>query len=219
MKKHLTIPLIVFVMATLFATSAFAWRSVRTGQKNFERAWSAYLFRRADNAQKYFTKAADAFGSALAEKPPSRTTMFASNLAMAGISFYHAGRYQDCIDAMDKAKRKERKLWEAYLFAALSHARLGDKAQTIESLKAYINTSPTQPILSSEVNRQLTDLETDSGTVGAAADVLDKAAFEQFENNMKFTGRAASNPNERCNGNYWWRTNRTPCSEKQYIDN
>ena len=218
MKKQIVVFLATALAVVLFASSALAWRSVRTGQKNFERAWSAYLFKQPDKAQGYFVKAADAFAEALAETPPSRTTMFASNLAMAGISLYHAGRYQECIDAMAKAMTKDGRMWEAPLYTALSHARLGEAAKTVESLKAYLKTSPTQAILSEEVNRQLTNLETGSGSLDGAADAVDAAAFDQFSNNETFTGPNASNGNERCDGVYWWRNNKSPCSQSLFVD-
>lgn len=216
MKKHLTPLLIVIVATTVFASSAFAWRSVRTGQKNFERAWSAYLFKRPDRADKYFTKAANAFGEALAENPPSRTTMFASNLTMAGMSLYYAGRYQEAVDAMDKARSKDRRIWETYLFSALAYASMQDKGEAIKSMEAFLNASPGQPILSNAVQHQLTDLQTDSGTLETAVTVIEKATAQQYENNYTLTN--TPNPAERCNGNYWWRYNKAPCAANPNFD-
>lgn len=218
MKKQTLIFISLVIVLTMFATSAFAWRSVRTGQKNFERAWSAYLFKRHEKAKEHYIKAANAFGEALAEKPPSRTTMFASNLTLAGMSLYNADRYEETIDAMKKATSKDRRLWEAPLYTALSQAQLGDKAKTIEALHAYIKTSPGQAILSNEVNKQLTDLETDSGTLESAVKKIEAAIFTQFSQNVTLNGRSAPDENGLCNGRYWWRYNKAPCSEKQFID-
>lgn len=212
MKKYASLTTVLVLAIVMTATSAFAWRSVRTGQKNFERAWSAMHFKRMDQAKKDFTKAADAFGQALAEQPPSRTTMFASNLTMAGISLYYGGRYQECIDAMDKAVRKDKRIWEGYLYKALSLAAMDDKAETAKTLRAYLQSSPGQPILSNEVKRQITNLETDSGTLADARSAIDKAATEQFENN--YTLRRPSSNNDLCSGIFWWRYDNAPCVDK-----
>lgn len=217
MKKHIHLAIAVCVMTTLLATSAFAWRSVRTGQKNFERAWSAYVFKRPDQAKGYFAKAAAAFGSALAETPPSRTTMFTSNLTMAGISFYSSGQYQQCITTMEMVADKDDRMWEAPLYSALSHARLGDATQAIKSLKAYLDTSPGQPMLSNEAERVITELDKSSGDPSAAAITMDTAIYRQISNNIKTTGKSVTSPTERCNGTYWWRYNQSPCTQKQYI--
>jgi len=204
------------IMTVLLAPPAFAWRSVRTGQKNFERAWSAYILKKQDKADKYFTKSAEGFGIALKEYPPSRTAMFPSNLAMAGISFYYAGQYQQCIDTMDKAAYKDDKIWEAYIYTALSYARTDNNDETIKYLKAYIKSAPMQSMLSNEVKKQTTNLETNSGTLTAAADALDAAAFKQFNYNINLQGNNITNFNNQCTGSYWWRNNRSPCEQSRF---
>lgn len=219
MKKVITILLGTVLAVVLFLPPAHAWRSVRTGQKNFERAWSAYLYKRPDKASEYFGKAADAFGLALAENPPSRTTMFASNLTMAGISSYYAGRYDQAIDAMDKAINKDDTIWEAYLYTALSYARKGDKAKAEEFLKRYLKSNASQPILSDAAARQLTDLDTDSGSLEGVAPALEDAAYRQFINNVNFTGRYPATVDGQCNSPFWWRNNRAPCIRSSVISN
>ena len=217
MKNKIFVVSIVCVITIMIASSAFGWRSVRTGQKNFERAWSAYLFKRPEKANEYFVKAADAFSSALAEVPPSRTTMFASNLAMAGISLYQAGSYKEAIDAMNKAKSKDRRLWEAYLYSGLSYAHLNEKQKAIESFSAYMNSSPTQAILSTAVSKQINILEQEGGSLEAAIIAIDTAAFSQYTNNYLL---GTPDQQGRCSGVYWWRYNKGPCSERndsQYI--
>ncbi len=219
MKKILGVLLGAALVIVLLTPSAQAWRSVRTGQKNFERAWSAFLFKRSDKATEYFGKAADAFGLALAENPPSRTTMFPSNLTMAGISAYYAGRYDQAINALDKAIYKDDTIWEAFLYTALSHARQGDKAKTVEYLERYLKSNPSQPILSNVVQKQLTDLQTDSGPLDGVAPALEEAAFRQFDNNVTFKGRNTSNDAGQCNGTFWWRNSKAPCSQGRIISN
>lgn len=212
MKKQLTFIITIILTVSLLSSTAFAWRSVRTGQKNFERAWSALHFQRMDRAMEYFSKAAESFGQALAEQPPSRTTMFASNLTMAGMSLYYAGRYQECVDTMDKATSKDKRIWEGYLYKALSLASMEDKEGTIKALTAYIQSSPGQPILSSTVMKQLTDLETDSGSLAEAIPAIENAAVSQFENNYNL--QISPNENNQCSGQYWWRYNKAPCAKE-----
>ena len=218
MKKSIIILLGAALAVVLLFPPAHAWRSVRTGQKNFERAWSAYLFKRQDRADEYFAKAADAFGQALAENPPSRTTMFVSNLTMAGISMYYAGRYDQAIDAMDKAIFKDDSVWEPFVYTALSHARKQGAPETVEFLKRYLKTNPGQPILSAEVQKLLAGLENGSASPDAAAEALENALLQQFINNINFTGRNPSSVDGLCDSPFWWRNNRAPCSTNSLID-
>ncbi|WP_419785306.1 tetratricopeptide repeat protein [Pseudodesulfovibrio sp.] len=216
--------LFIFFAAVLFVAvvstpDAHAWRNVRTGKSNFERAWSAFMFKRPEKAKPYFVEAADAFGQALAENPPSRTALFPSNLTMAGISSYYAGRYEQSLAAMQRATDKDDSIWEAYIYSALAQARQGDKAKTVESLKAYIRSNPSQSILSSEVQRQITDLETDSASLEKVITPLEDALSRQFHNNVIFVGPRADNPSELCSGPFWWRNNRKPCEHDMYYNN
>ncbi len=213
MKKQLAFITALFLITTMLTSTAFAWRSVRTGQKNFERAWSALHFKRMDNVDKYFTKAAEAYGQALAEKPPSRTTMFASNLTMAGMSLYYADRYQECVDAMDMAVKKDDRIWEGFLYKGLSLAAMDEKEEAVKAFIAYMKSSPGQPILSSAVEKQITDLETDSGTLTTAIPIIEKAAVDQFQNNV--TLQNTPRESEQCSAMYWWRYNKAPCTEVQ----
>lgn len=211
MKKSIITLLGAVLAVALLVPSAQAWRSVRTGQKAFERAWSAYLFKRQDSADEYFAKAADAFGQALAENPPSRTTMFASNLTMAGMSMYYAGRYDQAIDAMDKAIFKDDLIWEPFIYTALSHARKEGAPETVKFLKRYLKLSPSQPILTGEVRKQLAGLEEGAATPGNAATALEQALLRQYINNLNFAGRNPSSVNGLCESSFWWRNNRAPC--------
>jgi len=212
MKKQQTILLIALLAAALMApVPAMAWSSVRTGQKNFERAWLAYTFRRFDQASQYFARAADAFGAGLAETPPSRTTMFASNLTMAGMSLYYAGRYAEVAAPMKRVMDRENRVWEAPLYAALAAARLGDKATAVDLFTRYLKTSPGQPILSAEVSRQLDVLESGAPSLTQVAQDIEQAAFAQFDNNINLISDRRESTSQACDGNYWWRNNRQPC--------
>ena len=218
MNKYTT-PLLVFIFAfVLFGPPAFAWKEVRTGQRNFERAWQAYTSSQPDKANKFFKVAATAYAEALAADPPSRTARYASTLTMAGISFYYAGRHEECIDAMGLAYKKENKVWEANLFIGLSNARLGDKARAVEFLNLYLQSMPSQRILSSSVTQQLKNLETGSGSLSDSVKQIEKVLPLQFINNTTFNNAPrSSNPSfERCGGSFWWRKNKAPCSGSGY---
>jgi tetratricopeptide (TPR) repeat protein len=213
-KTPIILTIALLAAAVLAPCTAGAWTSVRTGQKNFERAWSAYVFRRPDMAAKYFARAADAFGAGLAEDPPSRTTMFPSNLTMAGMSLYYAGRYQEVAAPMEKVMAKDDRIWEAPLYAALASARLGDAAGTIRLFKLYLESSPTQSILSGVVKRQLDALETGSPSLADVVAAVEQAAFDQFDANINQSIGRTSNAQDECDGIYWWRFNRSPCAER-----
>jgi len=214
MKKLLLILLAGLMVTALAVPNSHAWISARMGQRSFERAWNAFISKRDADAKEYFLKAADAYGLALDENPPSRTTMFPSSLTMAGISGYYAGRYDLSVEAMGMAIEKDDSIWEAYIYTAMSKARLGDKPGTIDFLEQYLRANPGQSILSNEVQKQLTDLQTDSGTLDKAAPALENAAFRQFSNNFTFVNRTANDPAGMCDGTYWWRFNKAPCDRR-----
>lgn len=212
MKKQLSIILVVITTITLLASCAFAWRSIRTGQKNFERAWRAYLSQQPEKAADYYVKAADAFGQALAETPPSRSTMFPSNLAMAGMSLYNAGQYEASINAMEMAAKKDKNLWESYLYAGLSQAQLGNASEAVNGLNAYLDAAPAQAILSAEVEKQITALEAGPTRMDSNIAALEKAMLAQSMRNYTFSKRMPPNSSlEHCSGQYWWRYNKAPC--------
>ncbi len=217
MQKHIATILTFAVVFALLSPSAFARSMTRTGQKNFERAWQAYTSRQQEKAALSFKKASTAYAKALAENPPSRVALFASTLTMAGISFYHSGRFKECIKTMTLAFTKNKKIWETNIFIGLSQARLGDKAKTIEFLTRYLQSMPSQRILSDSVTRPIESINADSVTLIDAADQIDKSMILQFINNINLNNSRSSNPAiERCSGNFWWRRNRSPCTETGY---
>ena len=212
MKKSLSLLLAGLLVLALF-TPSHAWISTRTGQRAFQRAWNAYLSKRADDAKEYFVQAADAWGAALAENPPSRTATFPSSLTMAGISAYYAGRYDLSVSAMAKAIERDDSIWEAYIYTALDKARQGDKEGSVDFLKQYMKSVPAQFILSREVEKQLTALQAD-GTLDAAIPALEDAVFRQFSNNYTFSRTTTNDPSGLCSGSFWWRYNKAPCDRR-----
>lgn len=218
MNKYITPLLTIIVTFMLLAPPAFAWRSVRTGQRTFERAWLAYVSLQQDKADEFFKDAATAFSTALAVDPPSRTSQYASTLTMAGISFYYAGKYEECITTMELAHGKDNKIWEANIFIALSNARLGNKDNALEFLILYLQSMPSQRNLSKAVMQQIEDIETGSRSLEEGIGQIEKALPLQFINNINLNNASrSSNPAiERCGGAYWWRKNRSPCFETGY---
>lgn len=212
MRKMLFLIAAVLTAAALYSADSHAWISARTGQRNFERAWSAFMSKQPDTAMEYFAKSADAYGLALDENPPSRTTTFPSSLTMAGISGYYAGRNGQVLEAMSQALDKDDSIWEAYIYTALAYARMNDKAHAEEFLEKYIKSNPAQPILSSEVQRQRSVLD-DGAAVAGIVPPLESALFDQFHNNVLFVGRKADDPGGMCSGPFWWRNNRQPCDK------
>lgn len=215
--KKTTVSLIIACLAVVtLSSSALAWRSVRTGQKNFERAWRASMSMRQDTAAGYYARAADAFSQALAEVPPSRTTMFSSNLTMAGMSFYYAGRYQECVDTMDKVLTEDRSMnvWEAPLYSALASGELGNKKETVKYLNRLIDYQAYQPILMNVVSRVLPELENGSASLASATEAVGKAALQQFLDNTNTPSVKQENQSTHCSGRFWWRMNKDTCPQE-----
>nr|WP_321255503.1 hypothetical protein [uncultured Pseudodesulfovibrio sp.] len=209
------ISIITLTAILLFATvaSAQGWRSVQNGDKNFERAWRTYTTQQTAKAEGYFVRAADAYGDALKADPPSRTTRFPSTLAKAGISFYSAKRYQECIDTMKITLTRDKRMWEPALYTALSYARLGDSENTVKTLQTFVTALSSQRIISDAASLQIKSLETGKTTLDDVADALDAATQKQFIENISRNNspRDVGLTAERCNGAYWWRRNMAPC--------
>ncbi|WP_319542414.1 hypothetical protein [uncultured Pseudodesulfovibrio sp.] len=209
------ITIFILTASLLFATAipAQAWKSVQSGDRNFERAWRAYSSLQTDKADGYFSKSAAAYSDALKEDPPSRTARFPSTLAKAGISFYYAARYQECVDTMKLALSRDKRMWEPTLYTALSYARLGDSENTIKTLENFVTSLSSQRIISDAAALQIKALEAGSASPEAIADTLDTATQKQFIENISRNNspRDVGLTAERCNGTYWWRRNMAPC--------
>lgn len=216
--RSLTI-LFIVSLCFLLTTTASAWRDTRMGDRNFERAWSAYMFKRTDAAKQYFTKAANSYAEGLAQNPPPRSALFVSTLVKSGMSFYFADQFEQCVKTMGMAMEKDKRIWETYLFSALAQAALGNKDQTIAMLKQYQRVEPYQPRISNALGKQFSDLEAGSVSLEEARQIIEAATQDQFINNMTVTGQGAATGKEQCNGNYWWRNNKAPCERRFYIDN
>lgn len=216
MKKRLTTCLVIALAGVLFASTALAWRSVRTGQKNFERAWRSYLSKQPDKAYGYFARSADGFAEALAEDPPGRTTLFSSNLTMAGLAFYHAGRYREAVSTMKRVADKNDSIWEAYIIAALSQGRLGNESKMADALKAYLDAAPGQLLLSGAVKREQAALEKGTQGVENAVSQVEQAMLDQFERNDTFSKNNVPSSKEYCSGTFWWRYNKAPCDRDYF---
>ncbi|NDV18536.1 hypothetical protein GO013_03770 [Pseudodesulfovibrio sp. JC047] len=214
---------ILLTAALVLATAipAQAWRSIQNGDRNFERAWRAYTSRQTDKATGYFTKAADLYAEGLNQDPPTRTARFPSTLAKAGIAFYAAGRYQECIETMKLTLTRDDRMWEPALYTALSYARLGDAEKTKEELHHFVTRLSSQRFISDMVTKQITELEAGTTSLDAAADALDSVTQYQFiENiNRNYSPRDVGLATERCNAAYWWRRNMEPCSASGIVTN
>lgn len=220
LKNRSLICLVTVLACVMLASSAFAWQSVRTGKKDFERGWRAYLSKQPQKAAGYFAESADAFGQALAEDPPSRTAMFASNLTMAGMSMYFAGRYEKSVSIMQMVAEDDDSIWESYIMAALSQGRLGHADSMEEGLDAYLDAAPAQSVLSNMVQKQQTALEKGETTPENAVAAIEKSMRKQFVKNYTFSRRSIHEGKEHCSGSFWWRYYKAPCSRYDvYYDN
>jgi len=210
---RITITILTAILLLATVAPAQAWRSVQNGDKNFERAWRTYSSRQTDKADGYFARSAEAYSDALKDDPPSRTARFPSTLAKAGISFYYAKRYQECVNTMKLTLTRDKRMWEPALYTALSYARLGDSENTIKTLQNFVTSLSSQRIISDAAVIQIKALETGTATLDSAADALDAATQQQFIENINRNNspRDIGLTAERCNGTYWWRRNMAPC--------
>ncbi|BCS88384.1 tetratricopeptide repeat protein [Pseudodesulfovibrio sediminis] len=218
MKKTIICTLTV-ILLLVAAGGAMAGANTRVGDKNFERAWRLFTSKQGDKANDFFKKAADSYGLALQADPPNRTALFPSSLLKAGISFYYAGRYKECLDAMEMAHRKEeKKAWEASLYMALSYARLDNREKTIETLEQFNETMSSQRRITAATIAQLQKLDKNETTLEETAAVLEHATMRQFvENTTRNTSPRNIFPaKEQCGGGYWWRQNASPCSSLHF---
>lgn len=216
MKHHATTLLAIFF---LLALTAPATASVRTGDRQFERAWLNLTSKQTDKAKAHFVQSAKAYDAALAEDPPSRTMLFPSTLLQAGMAFYYADQFEASIKAFNMTHRnKDNWDWEALLFMGLSQARLGDKEKTIKLFKEFREALSFQQKITTATTSQLKALEEGTTTLDAAADVIEQAIVAQFAENAlnNRSPRAVAPPTERCDGRYWWRYNSRPCSASGY---
>lgn len=211
-RKYISI-VMVAALVLLVASPVWAWKDVRTGARNFEKAWQAYTSLMDDKARGHFVVAADAFAKGLNADPTSRSARQSSNLTMAGISFYMVGRYAESVDAMNMAYRVENKMWEANLFIGLSWLRQGDKTKGLEFLQKYLESMPSQRILSNMVAKQMGEMNDGVTDLDEAAANIDKAVQLQFIHNisLNYSPCSLSPSTEQCRGPYWWRRNSARC--------
>ena len=210
MNRH-TIPALILAVAAVLA--ACSTPPVKTADKNFERAWLAYTTLRTDKAYEYFAEAADYYEKALSLDPPSRVAQYPSSRVKAGMSYYFAGRYAQCIESMLASRRAGDRIWEADLFTGLAHARQGDRDNAIGNFALFLEGLPPVRTLFEIVRSQIAALET-GADLDESADLLEKAVQEQVVTDIRVT----VSPNtivpisERCDGTFWWRHNKQPCS-------
>ncbi|BDQ38633.1 hypothetical protein SYK_29930 [Pseudodesulfovibrio nedwellii] len=208
-----TITILTAILLLATVAPAQAWRSIQNGDKNFERAWRTYTTQQTAKSDGYFVRSADAYSDGLKADPPSRTARFPSTLAKAGISFYYAKRYQECVDTMKVTLTRDKRMWEPALYTALSYARLGDSENTIKTLQTFVTSLSSQRIISDAAVLQVKDLEAGTANLDNVADALDAATQKQFIENISRNNspRDIGLTAERCNGAYWWRRNMAPC--------
>jgi tetratricopeptide (TPR) repeat protein len=199
----------------LFLTSACpAAASARGGDRNFERAWRVFSNSQTDKAVEYFKKAAQEYAQALQEDPPSRTMRFPSTLIKAGISFYYAGDYDQCVKTMKLAVRKDERIWEADIYTALSQARQGDADAALKSLGLFLDSMSSQRFITNEVVSQMPGMKDGSVPLANGMELIEQSVQRQIVDNVVKTKnrRAGPIPKEQCSGPYWWRMSASPCS-------
>ena len=204
---------LILALAAATVLTACSTPPVKTADKNFERAWLAYATLRTDKAYEYFAEASAHYAEALAQDPPSRVAQYPSSRVKAGMAHYFAGRYKQCIESMLASRRTGERIWEADLFTAMAHARLGDRDNAVGNLSLFLEGLPPVRMLFTTVRSELAALE-DGEDLDRSADVLETTVQKQIVDDIRRT----TSPNtimpvtERCNGTFWWRRNKQPCS-------
>lgn len=209
---------IVLTLIVLLATALPASADVRTGDRNFDRAWRVYVTKNNEKAVQYFKASAAGYQDALAAEPMERTMNFQSTQIKAGIAFYFAGEYQACVKIMKTALGEKDKIWDAALFMALAQGRLGDQQAMQDSLKLFVDANPSQRYITTEMTRDLPALTGGSLSLADFLDAMDGQTQRQFvENVNRYDKRAGVIPaTESCDGQYWWRKNSSPCMRGTY---
>ena len=219
MNRH-SLSTLILALAAVVTLAACTTPPVKTADKNFERAWLAYTTLRTDTAYEYFAEAADFYEKALSEDPPSRVAQHPSSRVKAGMAYYFAGRYGQCIESMLASRRTGERIWEADIFTGLAHARLGDRDNAIGNFALFLEGLPPVRTLFEVVRAQVAALET-GANLDENADLLEKAIQKQVIADIRTT----VSPNtimpvtERCNGTFWWRHNKQPCSASRDTGN
>jgi len=167
--------------------------------------------RQLDKAIPHFKNAAAEYSEALQQDPPPRTMRFTSTLIKAGISFFYAGDYQQCIKAMGMAVKQNKKMWESPLFSSLAQAKLGNKEATFKSLQAFQDAQPSQRLISKAISAQLPGMQNGAVPFDTGMATIEKAVQDQFAYNWTHKGNQRSTPLEACSGTFWWRNNPAPC--------
>ncbi|MBG0791272.1 MAG: hypothetical protein H0S80_12335 [Desulfovibrionaceae bacterium] len=203
--------LIIPALIAVLLLAACNTPPIKTADKHFERAWLAYTTLRTDAAMGYFAEAADYYAEALEKE--SRVARYPSNRIKAGMSFYFAGEYERCIESMLDSRRTGERIWEADLFTSLAHARKGERDNAVGNLALFLEGMPPVRMLFDVVRTQVTAMET-GADLGRSADLLEETLQKQVVDDIRRT----LSPNtvmpltERCNGTFWWRRNKQPCS-------
>ena len=148
----------------------------RRGEKQFERARAAQV--RGDDAAAlhHFRNGAEAFDRHLQKLDGQGKTARNSHLTMAGICYTRLDRHDDALRVLDEVVgRKD--IPDAYLYAGISAARLGDVERTRRYWEAYPPWAD-QRIVANELKDQLRALRKGS-PLKPVCDAVDDAVRRQ----------------------------------------
>ncbi|AMK12645.1 hypothetical protein [Pseudodesulfovibrio indicus] len=209
---------IVLALAVLLASALPVTADVRTGDRNFERAWRVYVTRNTERAMEYFKASAAGYEDALKMDPMERTMNFESTQIKASIAFYFAGQFQACVKTAKTALGDKNKIWDAALFMALAQGRMGDQDAMTDSFKLFLDANPSQRYITTELSKDLPALTGGTMSLADFLDAMDSQVQRQFVDNvMRYNNRAGMIPaTESCDGQFWWRKNSSPCMRGVY---
>lgn len=208
--RNISLVLIILLLTALVACSDMT--PARKGNKDFERAWRSLMLKDYPKASEHFTNGAEDYAEALADTSDSRLIDFDSTKAKAGISFYFAGRYPEAVNIMKTLAAKGRGVWEAPLFAALSHGRLGNREAFIHWLEQFQKENPGLALLNEALRASVIGVTSRTMSLNEATFTLEHGVIKQYVHNIRIGVNTGTMGNENCEGQYWWRYYDTPCT-------
>ncbi|MEZ7197321.1 hypothetical protein [Pseudodesulfovibrio karagichevae] len=162
------------------------------GKKNFERGRAAEARGDFAKAETYFGEGATAYDEYFAGEPGD---VRPSHLAMAGVCYTRAGRYEDALRVLAECvERKE--IPDAFLNAGYAAAKLGRANEAARYWALYPSWAGQRKV-ESALNAQVRAIRAGAADLGAACEAVARAVFEQDkingrDRNFREAGRRTS---------------------------
>lgn len=214
-KKVLWLTLAVVLFA--FSGQAMAQPLTAVGLRNFMRGRIAEMRDAPADAKVYFGRAADAFTGYIAQQDGAGGQVFISDLTMAGMAEYKAGRFAEAAATLARVRKTEPDMHEGWSFGGMAEARLGHREQAVELWEAYPVTAG-QMYVAEAVRTQAAEVRAGKASLDQAATAVEAALHKQDVYNTHMNRNANLPFTDLCSGQFWWRSADMPCDHGQYPD-